>query len=356
MTDPFEEAVRAAGRGLADAAPAPTYHGAWKRGRRRRLAKRSAVAVVGALALVVAFGTDIGRLPGGGTSIDVDDVALETELVPAPLTTVVPTTAPVTSAVPDEGASAPDLDLDASSEAAPTEVQSEPGPAEADATETGPAPTPLPSTPAPSTPIPSNAVPATPVPSNTIPEPEPTTTVAPEPTVQATPLPENEPTPDTSAAAVAPTPTPGTATSAAPADLSNPEGSPEPGQSGDTNDGDQTQTGLADQPPASTTRLGAPADARIAPDAIRNGAESTCDLDGDGAADAFCEPLPMYRCSGADEVRADYQALDLDGDGTVDTCVAVVQTTCDTTGDGIGDVSCLIRIDATAKILEDEGP
>lgn len=351
MTDPFEEAVRAAGRGLASAEPQPTYHGAWKRGRRRRLAKRSAVAVASALALVVAFGGDLGRFQGGGTTIEVDDVATESELVPAPTTpTFEPTEVPVATTEPltvesDPGdatastaAAAPDLDIDA------TTPNPEPTVAAVE-------PTLVPVTPTPAAaPAPTVAA-----------EPTATSTPVP-PTPTPTPLPEPDPTPEPTAGAstaLAPDPTPTVEADVLADD--DPNGVVSGTQPAPADDGTgQVETLPPAAAPDSAARLGLPADARVAPNATLSGASLTCDLDGDGVAESLCELLPMYRCTG-DEVRSGYQGIDLDTDGAVDTCVALVQTTCDTTGDGIGDVSCRIKVDAAPTVtseekLDDQGP
>lgn len=347
MTDSFEDAVRSAGRGLASPEPAPTYHGAWKRGRRRRLAKRSAVAVAGVVALVVAFSTDLGRFQGGSTTIDVDDVAMQGDVVPAPTAPSVaasttpsfePTSVPVATTepvvvepdvTPDAAASGltasePDLALDGEAAAATTN-QGEP-------------------TPAPTEP---SVVPPTAVPTVI-----PTPTLVPEPTAVPTSEPTVEPTPTPSIAA-APDPDP------SPATLADPSGQADSADDTQTTPADETPGSVDTLPPVdpqSATRLGLPADARIAPGAIADGAELQCDIDGDGTAEAVCELLPMYLCDSIDEVRAGYQGLDLDGDNTIDTCVAIAQTTCDTTGDGVGDASCRIRSAAPGEIPDNDGP
>ena len=62
MTEPFEDIVRDALRGTSGAADEmPTYHGAWQRGRRRRLIKRSALVATGAFVLLAALTVNLGR-------------------------------------------------------------------------------------------------------------------------------------------------------------------------------------------------------------------------------------------------------------------------------------------------------
>ncbi len=374
MTDPFEEAVRSAGRGLATSESTPTYHGAWKRGRRRKLAKRSAIAVAGALALVVAFGADLGRFQGGGTTIEVDDIASESELAPAPTAAVAePTTAPLVTADTDQTGAAqavPDLDIDSATDAAgadpvldeanedaagsaseaPVSVE---GSTE-DASPAGSAPT----------------VAATPTP---VPPPTPVPTAAPTPVPTVAPTVEPTATPEVGAAQNPDrTPPPETATLVDP-DVPTDGGQTDAGQTGEAPTGDApndgAQTGPADADPgvvdtlppgapqASTpNRLGRPADARIAPGSVPEQGLLKCDLDGDGSADAFCELLTTYGCTSPDQARPDFQAVDLNGDGALETCVPLVETTCDTTGDGIANVTCRIEFSLTEENPSGEGP
>ncbi|KAG1649995.1 RNA polymerase sigma-E factor [Nymphon striatum] len=65
---------------------------------------------------------------------------------------------------------------------------------------------------------------------------------------------------------------------------------------------------------------------------------------GDGVTAATCDLLPPYSCVAVADARFGYQAIDVDGDGQVETCVALPVTTCDTTGDGVGDTPCTIEI------------
>ena len=370
MTDPFEEAVRAAGRGLATTEPAPSYHGAWKRGRRRKLAKRSAIAVAGAFALVVAFGGDLGRFQGGGTTIEVDDIATESELVPAPTAAVAePTTAPIVTADADQtGAAqaAPDLDIDAATTAAEADGVED---ATADAANGD---SPAGSASDESTSVegssdgtsPAGSVPAVVATPTPVPPPTPAPTAAPTPVPTAAPTVEPTATPEVGAAQN-PDPTPPeTATLLDPTepndDVPTDGGQTDAGQTGEAPTGEapngDTQTGPADadpgtvdtlppgSPQASTgNRLGRPADARIAPGSVPEQGLLKCDLDGDGTADALCELLTPYSCTSPDQARADYQAVDLNGDGAVETCVPLVETTCDTTGDGVANVTCRIE-------------
>jgi len=56
--------------------------------------------------------------------------------------------------------------------------------------------------------------------------------------------------------------------------------------------------------------------------------------------------LPDYACTGQSDVLAGYQAVDADGDGLLDTCIAIGTTTCDTTMDGLADMYCIIEFSA----------
>jgi len=172
MSDRFEEAVRDAALGLgAEAGQAPTYHDAWQRGRRRRKFKQSALAIAGACVLFAVANFGLARIPET-PSTDVDDIALETDVIPAE-----PTQVPPPPATPTVVPSPP---------ADPTAVP-------ADASAVGPDAAIEASTPEPT----ASAVPATAVPvppATAVPQPTAAPTSTPVPTTTAVPTATPSPT------------------------------------------------------------------------------------------------------------------------------------------------------------------
>ncbi|MEM7095481.1 MAG: hypothetical protein AAF567_20940 [Actinomycetota bacterium] len=372
MTDEFEELIRSAGRGLAGAQEQPTYHAAWVRGRRRRAVKRGAIAVAGALVLVVALGTNVGRLPSGDSFEEEVAIApAESPTGPAPI--FEPTTAPVPldvsegdqaqGATPGAGAALPSVDGeggDGDRAIAATPEPTTPAPAESEPTAAatddqgavpsgGTDPTveaeqPTPDAAAnaaeggsdddenstaasdsdPTEDAPSAQVDATP------PASEPTPASIP------TPDPANEDPGDSVELTVTPEPTPPVvAVEATPVPTVTVVPTPSPEPAGPV--------------------LGGPADARVLAGVLGDG-DVLCATRASDGADAKCELLPPYACIGVDAVRPNYVAIDTDGDGQADRCVASVDTTCDTNGDTLGDVACLIRSDAATVDGTTPGP
>ena len=329
MTDPFEDAVRDALRGATSGHnELPTYHGAWQRGRRRRLIKRSALAAAGAVVLVAALTVNLGRLPGGepGESSDVASSAeaATPEFEPTPLATTAPIEAPT---MPD-----PQDAADSTGPVAePTTPAGTPDPA--------PSPTEMPPAPAaPAATVPPIAASPTAVPSIAVSPTVVPPTVAPETAVPPTSVPAT-PVPTVQAEAVTPTP----AVVAAP--TTDPTTDQDPGSAAGTAqppaDPGSPDGSLVGPEVAFTT--GAPADAVLLAGAAR-GEALPCDLDYDGVADATCELLPDYVCTGDGDVRPGYSAVDNDGDQVVDTCTALDLTICDVDNDGRGDTPCIIDV------------
>ena len=313
MTDRFEDAVREAARGLGHSSTElPTYHDAWQRGRRRRVVKRSALAVAGALVFVAAIGVNTGRFPGSNTT-EVDDVAVAVpastpQFEPTPVATTPPVDQPDTSTSPPPLVTIP----------------------------TVPAPTPTGTSEAESA---TSAVESPTV----APTPPPVATATPAPVAEPTVAATAEPTaiPDPTASPVEPQPT------VAAQDSAQPTAEPE--------QADPAATSPTDEPPGSeappgepqlaftTSGRGQPASAIVLADGDTVGASSPCDLDSDGTAEGRCELLPDYACTDSTEARPGYEAIDSDGDGVVDLCSAIEVTFCDTTGDGLGDTACIIE-------------
>lgn len=342
MTDEFEDLIRSAGRDLAGPmGNAPTYHGAWERGRRRRRFKQGALAAAGALVLVVALGANIDRLRGN-EAIEVDEVTIRSEGVPAPTElaepspdvfepTAVPETAPV-----DSGSS----DADRGERVEPEGAADAPLPTALPI----PTATPLPE-PAPQSPTPVPTVPPTPVPTQTAPATEdaPSTALAPpEPTATPTAVP---PAP-TSTPAPAPTSTPVPTATGVPVAGVEPTSTPTP-----------TPTPSPAPLVAPDARLGGPADALVNPDESIDGVEVECAVATDDGAQAKCTLLVEYRCPSADQVRDGYDAVDTDGDGENDTCRPNADaSTCDTDGDGLADTFCRIARDRALPQIAEGDP
>lgn len=320
MTDDFEDAIRAAGRGLGSVGEQPTYAGAWQRGRRRRVMKRAAISAAGACALVAAFATDVGRFPGG-TEIQVDDVAIESQGVPAPATAeFVPTSVPTTEPIPE-----PTSDSEPFAAAATDAVAS----ATVIVPETPTVePQVLPTT--------EPAAVATAVPTS-VPAPTETPAAAPEPTSTTAPVVTPEPTSPAAATAEESTPEPGIA------DAPGSDPAVDPSVTRDPNAFVDTLPGPDEAGPAPQASQVA-ADARLAPDAVLTPGPQPCDTDGDAVPDARCELLASYPCKGEGDVRAGFLPIDSDEDGVADSCIADVVTFCDTTGDQLGDTPCRITV------------
>lgn len=394
MTDPFEQEVRDAARGLgAEAVSAPSYHESWRRGRRRRLIKRAGVAAAGVLALVGTFTVAVGRGPGSQPIQSTDvaagpaptAIATETEPSGAAPNVVgpIPTTPPVESDNGNEAEVTPTV------EALPTEVADDAGPSSAAGTDAVASPTPTPDqgassaatqapTPAPtstSVPAPTSEAAATPPASR--PESE-TGESDPDPAGQTD---QNDPGPnegndgnDSGASVASDDPAQVDSDEADPdrnddtpsPDLSAPDTSDDAPGTNDTGpaeppqdtpeSGDAGATGSAPAPTVGPAP-GA-ADATIVPGDV--GFDSApnrlpCDLDGDALADATCQLYPDYACTGSGDVRAGYTAVDRDGDQVIDTCVAQGLTQCDTNNNGLGDTPCIIELlEPTAPVDADE--
>ena len=120
MTEPFEDIVRDALRGTSGAADEmPTYHGAWQRGRRRRLIKRSALVATGAFVLLAALTVNLGRLPGS-EPIETSDVATGAAAAVAATPIFEPTTLETTAPVETPSLSDGDTDSVPAAPTAPT--------------------------------------------------------------------------------------------------------------------------------------------------------------------------------------------------------------------------------------------
>lgn len=335
MTDRFEEAVRDAVQGLPSAAPdMPTYHGAWDRGRRRRLIKRSALAAAGACLFVAALAVNVGRIPGSGTT-EVDDIATSLDVATAVVEpTPLATTSPLETPDPSSASStAPTLAVPTPTTHPERDLAEDTGPTAVEPAPTTPPPAAEPTPSAESTESSGSA--------DTV-EPAPT---APAVTSTATPVPE--------APTVEPAPSPVETADADP----SASGPAEPGGDGDllTETDPGQAAGTAQQPadsqaPTDTEPGGqlsftgpGPGDAVVL-DAPSGDGASPCDLDGDLIADASCELLADYACTGNGDVRAGYSAIDSNGDQLADTCVALDITVCDTVFDGAGDTPCIIEL------------
>ena len=120
MTEPFEDIVRDALRGTSGAADEmPTYHGAWQRGRRRRLIKRSALVATGAFVLLAALTVNLGRIPGS-EPIETSDVATGAAAAVAATPIFEPTTLETTAPVETPSLSDGDTDSVPAAPTAPT--------------------------------------------------------------------------------------------------------------------------------------------------------------------------------------------------------------------------------------------
>lgn len=327
MTDRFEDAVRDAARGLADAPTGdiPTYHGAWQRGRRRRMIKQAGVASAGVLALLLALTVNLGNVlnrSGEDTSEVATDAQIATVVPTTPPLDPAASTAPVFAPTPE-----PTVDDDAAASAAipaPTTVAAEVPPptstpaAAAQAAAPTAAPTVVPPTAVPPT--------ATPVPT-AAPTPPPTATA--EPSVAFT--------------SPAPTPTIGVATDPSDTDPTDTSRLPEDGATAQTGPEIASSTGPAALPSITFIGPNQKADA-IVLEASAGATESPCDLDRDGVADATCKLFQPYACTGDGDVRGGYLPVDLDEDGAFDTCVGQATTACDTSGDDLADTPCTIML------------
>jgi len=339
MTDRFEDAVRDAARDLADGSSPhpPTYHAAWRRGRRRRSLKHAGMAVAGVLVLLAALTANLGRIPGSN-STEVDEVVVGAEAaVEVATPAFVPTTPPIEAEMPAVQVM-PEQDPDESDQgtgtvAAPESpapvpsAQVDPAPTNTGAVTPQPRPTARATVPSPST------VQATPTTNDTAapPAPEPTADPAaagpapeqdqlpPEPTQEPTPEPTIEPF------LVEPTADPRSAND------------PDPDAAGTS-----TGTGVVPQGvPDPSTSPGAPADAALVGPVIEGVAP--CLLTDGSSGEVNCELLADYPCASAAEARLSFQAIDVDGDGVIETCLVIPGTPqCDTTGDGLGDTPCRI--------------
>jgi hypothetical protein len=74
-------------------------------------------------------------------------------------------------------------------------------------------------------------------------------------------------------------------------------------------------------------------------------ADRPCTINPGAPADATCTLLRPYECQEPDQVRPGYESVDTDLDGIPDLCIVVDTTTCDTTGDGLGDTPCIIVLE-----------
>lgn len=377
MSDRFEEAVREAARGLASTPDQPSYHEAWDRGRARRLRKRTALLGAGSLMLLFALTLNLGS-----PSSEVDDIALVGD----------PTVATATPELPDDGADTSPVefddaddtdDVDDEQSASSLTTEQTPTVVASEATST-----PLPAT----EPGPSSIVETAPVPTPTAVQPAPSPTAvrpAPSPTSVQQSDTSPTPTPDSAASSDAPratsTPTASTATSQAPTSTPAP---PEPSATPDTRvavtpvptaspaatptpeptTGSETTTttpGTGEEPTpdpdTSETTSSPPGEGEDGPEpqalpasppdpsadaTVIGGTDSDvalCDTTGDGNPDAQCQMLYPYPCSTSAEALVGYELADIDGNGVFETCVGSVSTSCDTTGDGLGDVPCIIQ-------------
>lgn len=344
MNDRFEDAVRDALHGLpTDGGEIPSYHDAWQRGRRRRLIKRSALAAAGAVIFLAALTVNLGRLPGSGTT-EIDDIATGIEVAtpvfePTPLATTSPVERPDPAAASAEAQALalPTPTADQATQVPATATPDVSAPAPAPTSEAAPLPT---ATPRPVTPEPTPTAPPTSVPAPTA------TPVLPTPTI--VPQDSADQAAETGDAATTITPAESDVATDPPVDA-DPNGAagtaqqpPDPGSPDDQ---------LAEPELALTT--GAAADAVLLGGAAR-GVAIPCDIDGDGAAEATCELLVDYPCTGVGDVLPGYSAIDVDGDQTTDTCVAAGITRCDTMQDGIGDTPCIIELTSTPPEQSDE--
>ena len=347
MTEEFEELVRSAGRGIGAPAEIPTYHEAWRRGRRRWFVKRGALAAAGALALVLAFSADLGRLSGSDPE-DVADIATDMVGVPdnaeVPAPVFEPTPAePIPTTAPLEAV--PDLDIEASSE--PVAAGDEDPPARtapdgAAADDDGAAVTPV------ATPLPdaesSASVAATPPAGPATPSPTPERAAIPAPTSPPDALPTADPRatpePDATREPVSVEVTPAETTPPGAGAGTDREGATTNTDS-EGGDGVDTPTAIPEPPLAEVIGTSAAATIKL-PSSTVDGARP-CDTDGDGQADATCRLLIGYECKSVDQQREGFVATDLDADGLPDWCVADVATGCDLDGDGRADLACVIE-------------
>jgi hypothetical protein len=324
MTDPFEDIVRNALRGTSGAAgEMPTYHGAWQRGRRRRWIKRSALVATGAFVLLAALTVNLGRLPGS-EPIETSDVATGAAAAVAATPIFEPTPLATTALV--ETPSLSDGDTD-SVQAAPTASAISPADTptvvpQAAATPTTVAQTTVPPAAVTPTVVAATALPPTAVPQTSVPQTGAPTAPVPTPEALSTPPPTVEALP-TADAETAQEPASLAGTAQQPVD---PGGTDEP---------------LG--PPQVAFTTVAPADAVLLDGAVR-GVALPCDLDQDGVADATCELLADYSCTGDGDVEPGYSMVDSNGDSVGDTCTALDLTICDTTNDGLGDTPCIIDV------------
>ena len=344
MSDGFERAVRDAAATLAESGSPPSYHTSWQRGLRRRLAKRAAVAVLGVGALAAVFVVDTDRIPGRGSGGESDDIAVAASGLPADAGASEGDNEGSQPATDDLGPAPADQ-----SPAVSTATESPQG----DSADDGRTGDPFPS--------------ATPALETAVPSAEPESTNAAEqapadgqaPALTATPVPTPRPTP---AATATPVPTVTAAASPSSTPLpafSAPEQTPDPTSTATTGpNAEATSTGpdFTASPTPSSTEIDGPAllpdqgnpplDARPADAAIigpgANGAELACTTL-PGGAKSTCTLLRSYRCGATGVAEPGYLGVDSDGDGIVDQCIPNVQTYCDLTGDGLGDVPCIIK-------------
>lgn len=353
MTDEFEDFVRSSGARLNHARTGeyPTYHQAWKRGRRRRLVKRGALASAGALTLVAGLvGANWWQ---GESTLDTDEVVLDSALVPAPTRAgadsarrdpdAMATTAPIiASDGSDSSTSAPDLEIAAAETGTADRNTADRNTADGLPTDSaGQEPT-L----------------ATPVGTAAPTAKEPGTGADQTPTAQPTPNPA--PLPPTAVPSLAPSVTPTQVPSSSVAASEQSTGAydsesstdvaVEESPTGQDSALPDDQTDSTSPSPNTTTTQPGPATgqnlsdlatARSIDDERGPIGEFLCDTDADGVADALCVPA-TYRCTGDDDVRVGYEPTDSNGDSKIDLCVSDAATTCDVTGDGGGDMLCKI--------------
>lgn len=316
MTDRFEEAVRSAARDLGDPGPAPSYHGAWHRGRRRRASKQAALVFAGAALLVALMtvgypGLDGSRPEGDDLAIDLQAGAPGAE-APAPAAGAAGST-PLASPPPEPATDAAGIvAVDATDEEAGASASATPR----QAPESAP-----PATTQPVVPLPQTTRPAS--------EQDSATAVSPTPAASATRTPS--PSPNQDGRTAVPTPN---------GQSTPPIASTAPGVTGTPTNPNQTPAAVAAAPLQSTRPAAA---VLIGPLATLAGAR--CDTNGDGVGDATCEIQLPYACDGDNDTRAGYVAVDLNGDGQIDTCTPTSTAFCDTTGDGFGDTPCVIKPD-----------
>lgn len=343
MTDRFESLIRDAAQADGPPLQTPTYHGAWRRGRRRRLLKRGGIA--GAGVVLVAAGLSIGLLGPISTTIEADLAVAPVATVTAdqvgddPAATTVPLVAPEPDEAPEIALADPEFEMSRpDTEAGEPETTTPDSASETEAPDSDPQaatenqvpipagePSPSPSAPAVNEPDGTEAA----RPETTDPEATPEATAT-EPADLGPPLLSTGSGPDADPTATgAPTATgvPQPTLTPAPGAVTEPDPMPD--------EGDE----WFGPGPQDTTVASVISDHSLTTD----GGYVPCDTTGDGAADAQCELFPLIGCTSSEGLAPEYVEVDTDGDRRADLCVVPVDTWCDQTGDWVGDVHCLIR-------------